>query len=84
MSENPALEWNTNREMMEEANEVVMVPIIYDFRFKCMVAPAIVYKKFVNDISNEILVAGMSAEVNAITDINLLHKFTTDFISFNS
>jgi hypothetical protein len=71
MSENPALEWNTNREMMEEANKVVMVPIIYDFCFKCMLAPAIVYKKFVHDISSEILVAGISAEVNAVTDVNL-------------
>ena len=71
MSENPALEWNTTRQYMEEANEVVMVPIIYDCHVKLMVAPAIVYKKTIDDVQSEILVAGISAEINAVTNINL-------------
>ena len=71
MSENPALEWNTNIQKMEDSNDVVLVPLFYDLRVKLLVAPAIVYQKFLNEAVHETLVAGVSSEVNLMSDINI-------------
>ena len=72
MSENPALEWNTNIQTGEtEASEVVMVPLVHGCSVKLMFAPAIVHQKLVNHKYSEILVAGISSEVNFMSDINI-------------
>ena len=70
MSENPALEWNTNVQSLEESSEVVMVPLVYNVNIKVLFAPAIVHQKMDNNIYSEILVAGLSSEVNLMSDIN--------------
>merc|ERR1719282_927193 len=70
MSENPALEWNTNVQSLEESSEVVMVPLVYNLNIKILFAPAIVHQKMDNNIYSEILVAGLSSEVNLMSDIN--------------
>ena len=70
MSENPALEWNTNVQSLEESSEVVMVPLVYNVNIKLLFAPAIVHQKMDNNIYSEILVAGLSSEVNLMSDIN--------------
>ena len=71
MSENPALEWNTNIQNNEETSEVVLVPVVFNVNIKTMFAPSIVYQSLVNNIVSESLVAGVSLEVNIMSDINL-------------
>ena len=70
MSENPALEWNINIQKMEDSNDVVLVPLFYDLRIKLLLAPAMVYQRFLNDGVDETLVAGVSCEVNIMSDVN--------------
>ena len=73
MSENPALEWNTNIQTGEtEVSEVVMVPLVHNSCVKLMFAPAIVHQKTVNNNTwSNILVAGISTEINFMSDINI-------------
>ena len=71
MSENPALEWNINIQKMEELNDVVLVPLFFDLRIKLLLAPAIVYQKFLNDGVEETLVAGVTSELNVMSDVNI-------------
>ena len=87
MSENPALEWNSGREGREEPGDVVLVPLLHSLHIKMVVAPAIVYRKLSGGSTTDVLVAGsffqltnkhhecvagISAEVNAVTDVNLV------------
>ncbi len=66
MGENPALEWNTaNKPYWEESEDVVLMPLIDNFEFQVIFAPAIVF----SDGGAEKLVAGHSLEVNVKSDL---------------
>ena len=73
MSKNLALEWNINIWTGEtEISEVVMVPLVHNSCVKLMFAPTIVHQKTLNNNTwSNILVAGISTEINFMSDINI-------------
>jgi hypothetical protein len=74
MSENPAFEWNAKmeRSYQLETDAAIISPILQNLKLRLMAAPAIVYRKAsMTDFLQEYLVAGISVELNTLTDINL-------------
>ena len=71
MGENPALEWNTTKELTDQqlALEVLLLPFLSKFDLQVTLAPAIVLQRAkVGTVSSK-LIAGHAAEVNATQDI---------------
>ncbi|TRY71636.1 hypothetical protein TCAL_05294 [Tigriopus californicus] len=71
MGENPALEWNTTKELSDQIDqkEVLLLPCLSKFDLKITAAPAIVLHSRKNGRDNYKLVAGHSLEVNATSEV---------------
>ena len=71
MGENPALEWNTTKELTDQqlAMEVLLLPCLSKFDLAVTMAPAIVLMQHKNGASVQKLIAGHAIEINATQDI---------------
>ena len=72
MGENPALEWNTTKELTDQqlSMEVLLLPCLSKFDLAVTLAPAIVFMQYKNGTLNQKLIAGHALEVNATQDIS--------------
>ena len=73
MSENPAFEWNAKVERTDqlETDTASLAPLLQNVKLRLMAAPAIVYRKASKDFLQEYLVAGISIELNTLTDLSV-------------
>ena len=72
MSENPAFEWNSRLKQETSGKpSLLLYPVLQHVNCKVNFAPAIVYRKRTGSVIQEHLVAGISFELNAYTDVNL-------------